>query len=229
MAMSLKVTMRMLTGLGLILSLTILSGCAIGMIVGGMADSAKRAGSHMVYAEYEGLNGKSFAVVVAVDRVIEGESPGLSSRLTGRINTMIAAAHSKMPEGATAAPRVDRLLKTLYNNPSWVAMSRGDVADMLGVDRLIVVDVAAYRLHDPGNSYIWSGVAAGTVSVYEADGPLPDDAAFEKAISVSFPDGTGYMVTDLPFDAVNTELSNRFANRVAWLFFDHEEPNEIKY
>jgi len=199
------------------------------MIIGGMAESAHRAGSHMVYAEYEGLKGKSFAVVVAVDRVIEGESPGLSARLTGRINTLIASAHAKMEDGATAAPRVDRLLQVLYNNPSWVAMSRGEVAEMLGVDRLIVVDVAAYRLHDPCNSYIWSGVAAGTVSVYESDGPLPDDAAFEKAISVSYPDGTGYMVTDLPFDVVNTELSNRFANRVAWLFFDHEEPNEMKY
>lgn len=207
----------------------VLCGCAIGMIAGGMAESARRAGSHDVYAEYEGLKGKSFAAVVAVDRAIESESPGLAARLTGRINILISDAHAQMPDGATAGPRVDRLLKVLYNNPSWVAMPRSDVAEILGVDRLIVVDLAAYRLHEPGNQYVWSGMAGGTVSVYETDGPLPDDAAYEKSIAVTFPDGDGYMVTDYPFEAVNTELSNRFANRVAWLFFQHKEPNEISY
>jgi hypothetical protein len=205
------------------------SGCAVAALVGGMAESARRTGSHDVYAEYEGLNGKSFAVVVAVDRSIESESPGLSARLTSRINTLVAEAHSKLPEGASAAPRVDRLLQIMYNNPSWVAMPRSEVADMLGVERLIVVDLAVYRLHEPGNAYVWNGAAAGTVSVYESDGPLPDDAAYERAISVTFPDGNGVMVTDIPFDAVNTELSNRFADRVAWKFFDHKEANEIKY
>lgn len=222
-------TTRALAILGLTLACVSLSGCAIGMLVGGMAESAHRSGSHQVYAEYDGLKGKSFAVVVAVDRAMESEAPGLAARLTGRINILISNAHAAMPDGATEAPRVDRLLKVLYNNPSWVAMPRSQVAEMLGVDRLIVVDVAAYRLHEPGNQYVWSGVAAGTVSVYEADGPLPDDAAYEKSVSVTFPDGTGFMVTDLPFEAVNSELSNRFANRAAWLFFDHEEPNEMDY
>jgi hypothetical protein len=224
-----QATTRTVAVLGLALASAALSGCAIASLVGGMAESARRTGSHQVYTEYDGLKGKSFAVVVAVDRAIESEAPGLSSRLTGRINILISNAHAAMEDGATAAPRVDRLLKLLYNNPSWVAMPRSEVADMLGVERLIVVDVAAYRLHEPGNQYVWAGVAAGTVSVYESDGPLPDDAAFEKAISVSFPDGSGYMVTDMPFEAVNTELSNRFANRVAWLFFDHQEPNEMNY
>ncbi len=220
---------RVVIASGLVMTGSAMSGCAAAAFVGGMARSAQRTGSHEVYAEYDGLKGKSFAVVVAVDRSIESESPGLSARLTGRINTLIANAHAKMPDGAAAAPRVDRLMQILYNNPSWVAMSRSEVASMLGVERLIVVDLAAYRLHEPGNSYVWDGAAAGTVSVYESDGPLPDDAAYERAISVTYPDGSGYMVTDIAYEAVNTELSNRFADRVAWKFFDHKEANEIKY
>ncbi|RMH12144.1 MAG: hypothetical protein D6695_07550 [Planctomycetota bacterium] len=210
-------------------TLSVLPGCALGTLIGGMAASARRHGSHTVYAEYEGLKGKSFAVVVAADRVIDAEHAGLTTRLMERINNSIARAHAQMPDGAVAAPRVDRLLKVLYNNPQWTALPRKDVADMLGVDRLIVVDLAVYRLHEPGNAHLWNGVAAGSVSVIEADSPVPDEAVFERAITVSFPDGTGYSVNDIPYEAVNTELSNRFANRVAWLFFDHEEPNEIKY
>lgn len=204
-------------------------GCAIATLIGGMASSAKRQGSHTVYTEYEGLKGKSFAVVVASDRAIEAEHPGLSAKLMERANALIARAHAQMPDGATAAPRIDRLLRVLYNNPQWPALPRKDVADLLGVDRLIVVDLSVYRLHEPGNAHLWNGVAAGTVSVIEADSSVPDEAVFERAISVSYPDSSGFMVTDLPYEAVNTELSNRFGNRVAWLFFDHEEANEIKY
>jgi hypothetical protein len=201
----------------------------VGTLVGGMAESARRHGSHDVYADYEGLSNKSFAVVVATDRLIEAEFPGLSAMMMTRINNMIADAHAKMPDGAIAAPHVERLLKTLYSKPQWVAMPRDDVAKMLGVDRLIVVDLAMYRLHEPGNVHLWDGVAAGSVSVYESDGPLADDAAYERAVTVTFPDTQGFMVTDLQFEVVNTELSRRFSERVAWLFFDHKEPNEIKY
>lgn len=204
-------------------------GCVAAALVGGMAESARRQGSHTVYAEYEGLKGKTFAVVVAADRSIESQYPGLSTKLMDRINTMISNAHAKMPDGATAGPRVDRLLRVLYNHPEWPALPRKDVADLLGVERLIVVDLAAYRLHEPGNSHLWDGAAAGTVSVIEADSTVPDEPIFEQSISVTFPDSTGVMVTDQAREVVHTELSNRFGNRVAWLFFDHEEPNEIKY
>lgn len=204
-------------------------GCAVAALVGGMARSAQRQGSHEVYAEYEGLKGKTFAAVVATDRSIEAEFPGLTARLMDRINNSIAGAHAQMPDGATAAPRVDRLLRVLYNHPEWPALPRSDVAKLLGVDRLIVVDLAVYRLNEPGNAHLWDGSAAGTVSVIEADSTIPDEAMFERAISVTFPDSSGYMVTDIARDVVHTELSNRFANRAAWLFFDHKEANEIKY
>ncbi|MBX3323384.1 MAG: hypothetical protein KF757_10370 [Phycisphaeraceae bacterium] len=212
-----------------LLTLLAVPGCMVGTLVGGMAASAKRHGDHMVYTDYEGLSNKSFAAVVVADRVIEAEYAGLTATMMQRINNMIAEAHAQLPDGAIAAPNVDRMLRVLYANPRWVAMPRQDVAKMLGVDRLIVVDLAVYRLHEPGNVHIWDGVAAGTVSVFEADGPMPDDAVYEKAITVTFPDGRGFMTTDLRFDVVNTELSRRFSNRVAWLFFDHKEPNEIKY
>lgn len=207
----------------------VIPGCVAAALVGGMAESARRHGSHTVYAEYEGLKGKTFAVVVAADRSIESQYPGLTAKLMDRINTMISNAHAQMPDGATAGPRVDRLLRVLYNRPEWPALPRKDVADMLGVERLIVVDLAAYRLHEPGNSHLWDGAAAGTVSVIEADSTVPDEPVYERTITVTFPDTTGVMVTDMARQVVHTELSNRFGNRVAWLFFDHEEANEIKY
>lgn len=224
-----RTSRRALMAAALTLGLVGLPGCLVGSLVGGMAASAHRQGSTMVYADYVGLSNKSFAVVVAADRVIESEYPGLTATMMKRMNSMIAEAHAQLPDGAIAAPNVDRMLRVLYNNPQWIAMPREDVAAMLGVDRLIVVDLAVYRLNEPGNAHLWDGVAAGTVSVIEADGPSPEDAAYEKAISVAYPDGQGFMVTELPRSMVNTELSRRFSERVAWLFYDHEEANAITY
>jgi hypothetical protein len=199
-------------------------GCIVGAAIGGMAESARRTGSTTIPAEYTGLAGKSYAVVVAADRIIEGTEPGLTARLTQRINDRLAAN-----VGASAFIPSRDLLVVLYEKPQWTAMAPGEVAKMLGVDRLVWVEVIEYRLHEPGNQYVWDGAAAANVFVYEADSGYPDDPAYDKALRVAFPDSTGLTPMDVTAQAVTTELSNRLVNRAAWLFYEHDEPNVIPY
>lgn len=199
-------------------------GCIIPAAIGGMAESYQRTGKTEVPAEYTGISGKSFAVVVSGSRMMEGEHPGLTARLIQRINDRLILNANP----SYAIPSGD-LLTVLFNTPQWPAMTRGEVAEMLGVERLVVVEVIEYSLHEPGNQYIWDGVGSVLVSVYESDSGLPDDPVYEKAIRVTFPDSRGFMRTDLPESAVTTELSNRIVNRVSWLFYDHEEANIIPY
>jgi hypothetical protein len=206
------------------LALSQMSGCIVGAAIGGMAESYHRTGTSEIDAEYEGIQGKSFAVVVSADRVIEGNNPGISARINQRVNDRIIQNAGP----SFAIPSAD-LLTVLYNTPQWPAMTRGEVADMLGVERLVVVEIVEYRLNEPGNKYIWDGSASCIVSVYESDSPFPDDPVFEKAIRVSFPDTSGLMRTEIPEAAVNTELANRITNRVSWLFYTHEESNVIPY
>lgn len=201
-----------------------MSGCALATLFGGMAASAQRFGDHEVAAEYTGLQGKSFAVVVSADRVIEAAEPELNTRITARINDILMQNSG----AAYGIPSRD-LLAVLYSRPQWHAMQPSDVAAMLGVERLVWVELDTYRLTEPGNQYMWDGLARGVVFVYATDGPLPDEPMFEKSIVVQFPDSTGYSRTDLPEAAVTTALSNRFIDRASWLFFDHKEANEIKY
>jgi hypothetical protein len=201
-----------------------LSGCIIGAAIGGMAESAHRTGSTEFEAEYSGIEGHSFTVVVSVDRLIEASNPGTTARLTQRINDRLI----QNAKPSFAIPSND-LLTVLYNTPQWIAMPRGEVAEMLGVERLVVFELIEYSLHEPGNQYIWDGSGAGIVTVYESDSGFPDDPIFEKAIRVKFPDSSGFMRTDIPEAAVTTELSNRLVNRVAWLFYTHEESNIIPY
>ena len=206
------------------LALTNMSGCIIGAAIGGMAESHHRTGSSEIEAEYEGIAAHSSTVVVSADRMIEGINPGIAARITQRVNDRLI----QNARPSFAIPSTD-LLTVLYNTPQWPAMPRSEVAKMLEVERLVVVELIEYRLHEPGNQYIWDGSASCMVTVYESDSPFPDDPVFEKAIRVSFPDIGGLMRTEIPEAAVNTELANRLTNRIAWLFYTHEESNVIPY
>lgn len=210
--------------IGAAATLATLTACFVPAAIGGMAESYQRTGSTTYPAQYDGLVGKSFAVVTSSSRMIEAEHPGLSARITQRVNDRLI----QNANPGYAIPSRD-LLMVLYNTPQWTAMTRADVAGMLGVDRLVVIEIIEYRIQEPGNQYTWDGAISGIVSVFEADSAIPDDPMFEKAIRISFPDSPGFTSTDIPEAAVTTELSNRFVNRAAWLFYEHEEPNVIPY
>lgn len=203
---------------------TQLGGCIFGAAVGGMAESYHRTGTSEVEAEYLGVLDHSFAVVATSDRLIEANNPGITARITQRVNDRLIQNAGP----SFAIPSAD-LLTVLYNTPQWPALPRGEVAQMLGVERLVVIELIEYRLNEPGNKYIWDGSASCVVTVYESDSGFPDDPIFEKAIRVNFPDSSGLMRTEIPEAAVNTELSNRIINRVSWLFYNHEESNIIPY
>ncbi|MDP1661538.1 MAG: hypothetical protein Q8L55_06440 [Phycisphaerales bacterium] len=205
--------------------LATLTGCNIvGGVVGNIMAKQEREGSHNVDAEYRGLVGKSYAVLVTAPAVIQASRPALAARVAVVV-TETLQEHS----GATGFVPGPRIIEYQYNRPNWVAKPLGEVAKDLGVDRIIFVDISEYRLRDPGNQYVWEGVASALVGVVEADTSLPDDMIFQKRIEVKFPDAAGYTPTDLPEGAVNTELTRRLSDRIAWLFYTHEEPNIIKY
>lgn len=201
-----------------------LTGCLVPALIGGMAESHRRTGSTEYDAQYSRISGHSFAVVCSSSRMIEAEHPGIVARINQRVNDRLI----QNANPSYAIPSND-LLTVLYNTPQWPAMTRADIASLLGVERLVVIEIIDYRLNEPGNQYVWNGSIAGIVSVYESDSALPNDPLFEKSITITFPDAKGFMRTDIPEAAITAELSNRFINRAAWLFYDHEEPNVIPY
>ncbi len=198
-----------------------LGGCTL---IGGMAESYKQSSTHAVPAEYVGITGKSVAVVVVADRSIEADFPGITSTLIDRINLRIR----ENCQPYKAFPGV-QLVQYLTNNPQLLVRPRGELAQDLGVERLIVVELQEFRLNDPGNQYLWDGVAGAQVSVVEADGPLPDDYAFSRAIRVGFPDQKGVGPEQFGRDVVSSALLVRLVDRASWLFYEHQEPYYPKY
>lgn len=206
---------------GLLISL---SGCNIVAPIGGIMENIKRDTPVEVLAEYEGLSGKSFAVVVLADRVIQSEYPEVVARLTIEI-----AERLKKETTATAYVPGKRMLQYQFDNPRWVSLSPGELGKALGVQRVVYVELLDYRLNDPGNAYLWKGIARATVGVSEVDGASPDDLVLRKPLNVRYPDDDGYGQQDMQRVLVNTELSRRMIDRVSWLFYKHEEKYDSKY
>lgn len=197
-----------------------------GCFVGGMVENARRDGSlkRDVEAEYDGLQGKSVAVVVSCDRAILADFPTITNEVTTRV-------HNRLREAGAAGSHsnTDELLAYLYNRPGWQTRPLSELAKELKVERLIFIDLQEFRLREPGNTWLWEGVAAGSVNVIEADGPAPDDFAFSRTIRVTFPDDQGTGPAQISGQVVASELLRRFCERGAWQFYKHEEEYYIKY
>lgn len=203
------------------------SGCAAAGFIALAGDTYQRTGSHDVYAEYQGLRDKNFAVLIVVDRVTAAEHPRMVNRLTNSITEMLVAQKELIGfQGHVPGPYV---LAFQYGNPSWVSWPHERIAEEFTVERLVVVDIFDYRLQEPGNSYVWDGQIGARIGVVEADGPAPDEFTYTKEIVVGFPDGDGYTPNDFSQGQVQATLEKRFADRVTWLFYDHEEKNMMDY
>ncbi len=212
----------------LVVAALMMSGCQAVALAGVMADTFEKTGSHKVYPEYEGLRGKTFAVVIAADRVVQGNDPRLVVRLTNGITRKLA--ESKDVHGSVGYVPGPRVLELQYNKPRWTTWSYSRLADEFGVDRLIYVELGEYRLGEPGNAHLWNAVASAHVGVVEADAEGAGDSfSYTKDVRVTFPDESGVTTTERNRGYIQANLEERLADRVAWLFFEHEEPNKIKY
>ena len=210
---------RVALSLAMACALAANAGCEIVGIASVMAESYKRSSTRTVPAEYRGLEGKNFAVIVSSDRVIQSDNPNLLPRLG-------VAFAERLREHAGAAGYVppDVMFAYLTANPRWAARPYSDIAEELGVERLIIVEVLEFRLHEPGNQYLWNGAASAIVGVVEADGPLPDEFIFRRQVRVKFPDSDGFGPLDYGATFVSMRLQTRLLDRVTWLFYDHQEP-----
>jgi hypothetical protein len=197
-------------------------GCAV---VGGMAAAYEETSTRTVPAEYVGLEGKSFAVIVGADRSLQSEHPGLVEGLTKRLTERLAEP-SNLPRAGGFVP-AEQVLKFQYDNPGWEARPRAELIDSLAkVDRLVYIDLLDFRLHEPGNPHVWDGIASGTVSVFASGSDSP---VFQRSVSVPFPGKVGMNPNDLNRTAVASGLLVRFVDRASWLFYTHEEPYRPEY
>lgn len=201
------------------------SGCQFFGVAGVVAKAIDDATPRKVYAEYTGLEGKTFAVIVAASQMIQSEYPALVPELTARITDNLAEN-----TGAAGVVPADQVVLFQKQNPRWPLMDRAELGRRLGgVDRVVFVELDEFRLREPGNRYLWDGEASGMIAIIEADGPLAGEYRFERMIRVRFPDSSGFSQDDYGGGIVASALVSRFSRRASWLFYDHEEAKDLTF
>lgn len=193
-------------------------GCAILNIAGAVANETERNKKIEVLAEYEGLENKTVAVLVHADAATLFEYPNVTLDVAGNVALRIR----ENVRGVSLLPPA-AVIQWQYQTPAWTTLPYGQIADELGVDRVVVVDIYEFRLNPPGNQYIWEGAAAATVGIVERDGLDPDAFSSTYDVRTQFPTQEGLTRENLSGQAVLTGLLTKFVQKSAWLFYTHIE------
>ena len=194
-----------------------LSGCIAGA-VGALGQQIERGKKLDVPAAYDGMEGKTCAVVVNADYATLVEHPAVVSNITANVAVRIR----QYVKDATVLPPAT-ILNWQYRTPQWRALPYGEVAKELGVERLVYIDLYEYRLNPTGNSYIWDGVAGANIGVIEADGLAPDEFVYTTNIVSKFPDKEGVGKESARREDIERGLLTKFIQRTSWLFYRHIE------
>jgi hypothetical protein len=171
-----------------------------------------------VDAEYPKLAGKSVAVIVAADEDTLYQNPAAQLQIGRAVSRQIAADIKTV---RIADP--NQVNDFQRANPYWSTFSNKAILEALKVERLVYIDVAQFSTHEPGNSYEWRGMLVARVKVAEAEAANPSDFAYAQDVAARFPPDKPVGVLDSDDATIRAGLLGDFAQRVSWLFYNHEE------
>lgn len=210
-----KVMLALTAGAALVGS----GGCALVYAAGGMAQNFEYQKEIEVLPAYEGLQHRTIAVLVDSDLALRYERPNLVPELAVNISRSIA----RHVPGARVLPP-QHVLQWQYRTPEWNMLPRGEVAQQLGVERVLWVDLQMFRLHPQGNTWIWEGVVEAEIGIVEEGGFDPDEFVDAWRISAVFPDVNSLDRDSASEQSIRMGLEANFIKRTSWLFYSHIEP-----
>lgn len=198
-----------------------LAGCeAAGWLAQGFESTAPPV---LVKAEYLGLENQRVAVLVDAKLETMYQHPLAQLEVAQLLSERIAA---NVPGVSVldAKQVVDFQQRNIY----WNTSTYSELAKRLNVNRLVLVDLSEYRLHEPGNVHLWRGTIASSVGVAATDSDKPDDLAYQTVVNVSYP-------PDKPMGAIKADertirlgMLDLFARAVVGKFHDYEQARESK-
>ena len=194
------------------------AGCQVPALISAVGHNIEREKKIEVLARYAGLDNRSVAVLVKADMGTLYEHPTALPNIAVNLSQRL---YENVPGIRVLDPRT--VLNFQYQKPNWAAMPLGQIAEELDVDRVVVVDMYEYRLHPPGNRWMWEGVAAAHVGVAERDGIDPDEMVDQWNVAAKFPPQDAVAREQLNEMLVQNGLLSTFVRNAAWVFYDHIE------
>jgi len=193
-----------------------MSGCGDlgGFVAHGLAGGSKAV---IIEAQYRGLAGHSVAVLVAADERVVLYEPAIPDQIAEALAGQLAA---HVPDARVLPAKQMAAFTT--GRPDWPVTPYRRLLDELGVERLLIVEILEYRLHEPGNVNVWQGVATAAVQVIEHDSADPNNPQFAAMVTAQFPPGGRFGLVDAEAGAIRTGLNLILAREIGRLFHDYQ-------
>lgn len=171
----------------------------------------------IITAAYRGLENKSFAVLVNADEYALFKHPKI---IVDTCRTVTSTVAADVPGAVHMAP--DQLDRFQQDNPFWVTSPPGELIQRLKVDRLLLVSLVDYSLHEPGNAHVWRGTMVANVDIFEAEAIDPNNSVHRAIVKAVYPADTSIGLVNSNDQVVRFALLKAFGRKVANLFVDHE-------
>ncbi|MEM6332546.1 MAG: hypothetical protein AAF823_04320 [Planctomycetota bacterium] len=169
-----------------------------------------------VSAEYRGLENKTIAVLVSADEFLLFRHPDVQEQI-GRV---ISGRIQENLEGARVV-HPDLVVEWQEQNPYWQTLLYSELIEKVGTEAIVLVDVASYQLHEPGNRYEKRGAITANIGVIEAHAPDADDFTYFNTVSNVFPENMEEGLIYEEDEAIQLGLLTLFSRDAAGLFYDH--------
>lgn len=203
------------------LMLLLLALGTAGCNVLGAAAGASPARPVRVDPVYEGLSNQRVAVMVAAD-------PSLEARQSEAIEQIVLLTSLEIQanvENVTIADPV-RVRRFMQRNPNWSATSYQRIAQLLEVDRIVLIDITTFDFQDPRNRELWMGTARTHVGVIERENAGTRNLAIRVPVTATFPEGRGFGTVEGNQRDMAAGLARVLARDVARLFYAHRREGQ---
>jgi len=173
-----------------------------------------------VKADFDGLSGKTVAVVVYTDLRTQYEYPDLNLTLSSAICGQLKDNVKKIK----LVP-AERIVRYQDENIYWPEMEKTELGKAFGADCVLFVPLEEFATRLPDSSYLYRGRVTCEPSVYDVSKP-PREARVYKStekIRVLYPENEPAGMVNENDRQIRTRTEALFAERVAWKFYDHEE------
>jgi hypothetical protein len=169
-----------------------------------------------ITAQYTDLADKSVAVMVAGDEYTLSQYPLASERICRAVSARIA---DNLPSASLMDPQ--QVIAYQEANPYWFMVSASQLLEAMKVDRIVKIELADYRTHEPGNAHVWQGLVSGDVYVLEVDAEDPNQPALYTRITARFPETTKVGVLNSDDELIEMGMCSIFSRDAGGLFYDH--------
>ena len=197
-------------------SMNLIVGCnVVGYALSPLRDAEKTTN---IKAAYTGLNDQRVAILVDADEYTLFAHPH-SQRLVAEAVGRELRNH--LPGVSVSDPA--QIEQFQRRNPAWISVPYRDLFSQLDVDRLIFIELVEYRMHEPGNRYVWQGVIVGNVGVAEQDASNPDQLAFLTTVSTKYPPDRPLPMLEADEQTMELATLKSFSIDVGNLFHDYKK------